>query len=294
MADLRVTDVRVQPGDSGFLIDDGQTAILYDTGFGFTGFAMAEKIKAALGERPLDYIFLTHSHYDHALGSAYIRRVFPETKVVAGEYALGIFQKPSARRVMWELDNKFAALQGVTEYEDLSGELTVDIPVADGDEIQAGSLRFTAVSLPGHTRCSVGYYLPENRLLLGCETLGVYGGEGIVVPAYLVGYGMTLGSMEKVAKLDIDTILAPHWGLLPPEQTAGYLKTGWESTVNFANEIAGLLRSGGTKEEAAELFRQRFYHGYIREIYPPDAMNLNTSIMIDLIRKELCQPPIPS
>ena len=66
---MTITDVRVHPGDSGFLLDDGQTAILYDSGFAFTGYAVADKIKTILGARPLDYIFLTHSHYDHALGS---------------------------------------------------------------------------------------------------------------------------------------------------------------------------------------------------------------------------------
>ena len=75
--DIKVTDVRCQKGDAAFLIDDGKTSILYDTGFGFTGYAVAEIIKKILGERPLDYIFLTHSHDDHALGSAYILRHFP-------------------------------------------------------------------------------------------------------------------------------------------------------------------------------------------------------------------------
>ena len=36
-----------------------------------------------------------------------------------------------------------------------------------------------------------------------------------------------------------------------------------------------------------EFFRQKFYHGYIRAIYPPDAMELNTSIMLDLLTREL-------
>ena len=36
MDNLVITDVRTLPGDSGFLIDDGKTAVLYDTGFGFT------------------------------------------------------------------------------------------------------------------------------------------------------------------------------------------------------------------------------------------------------------------
>ena len=85
--DIKVTDVRCQKGDASFLIDNGKTSILYDTGFGFTGYAVAENIKRSLGERMLDYIFLTHSHYDHALGSAYVLRHFPRAKVVAGTYA---------------------------------------------------------------------------------------------------------------------------------------------------------------------------------------------------------------
>ncbi len=135
MNNIIVTDVRSQKGDSAFLIDDGKTSILYDTGFGFTGFEIAENIKSALGERNLDYIFLTHSHYDHALGSAYILRHYPTAKVVAGEYAVGIFQRDGAKRTMRELDAKFAARCGVTDYEFLGDELRVDIAVKDGDII---------------------------------------------------------------------------------------------------------------------------------------------------------------
>ena len=48
--DIKITDVREQKGDSAFLLDDGKTAILYDSGFAFTGNAVAEKIKKALGD----------------------------------------------------------------------------------------------------------------------------------------------------------------------------------------------------------------------------------------------------
>ena len=96
---LKITDVRAHPGDSAFLVDDGVTSVLYDTGFAFTGYAIADNIRKVLGERQLDYIFLTHSHYDHALGSAYICARYPDVKVVAGEYAVKIFAKP----VQWTL-----------------------------------------------------------------------------------------------------------------------------------------------------------------------------------------------
>ena len=287
MKNIKIIDVRVSLGDSGFLIDDGKTAILYDSGFGFTGCAMADKIREYLGDRKLDYIFLTHSHYDHVLGSAYALKYWPEAKIVAGEYAVKIFAKDSAKNLMHDLDRKFADYNGVGDYEDLTDNLRVDIPVCDGHEIAAGDMTFTAVTLPGHTRCSIGFYLKSEKLLLSCESLGVFDGKDKVVPSFLVGYQMSLDSIKKAQALDIDNVLVPHCGYLDKEQTAFYLREAYDSTVKVAGEIADLLKAGGTKQDALERFKAEFYHGNVRDMYPVDAMELNTGIMIGIIEKEL-------
>lgn len=287
MSKIKITDVRALPGDSAFLLDNGKSAILYDSGFAFTGFKVAENIKKQLGERSLDYIFLTHSHYDHALGSVYALKYWPQAKVVAGEYAAKIFKKDSAKAVMRDLDRKFATQCSVFNYEDLIDELKVDIAVCDGDKIEAGDLTFTVINLPGHTKCSVGYYCQELKLLLGSETIGVYDGEGGVVPSYLVGYNMALESIKRVEKLDIENILIPHFGLLNKEQTKEYLKSAKKSAVETAEEIVVMLKKGVPKAEICEFFKQKFYHGYIKIIYPIDAMELNTGITIDLLEREL-------
>ncbi len=284
---LRITDVRAVPGDSAFLIDDGETAILYDSGFAFTGFQVADNIQRVLGERNLNYIFLTHSHYDHALGSVYAKEYWPETKVVAGEYAVKIFDKPSAKAVMRDLDHKFAQTCGVEKYDDLIDKLSVDISVKEGDVIHAGAMDFTVVNLPGHTRCSIGFYLKEKELLLSSETLGVFDGDKIIVPSYLVGYQMTLDSIAKARSLPIKNILLPHLGLMDEEKTRFYLEHAEESSKNTAEGILAILDAGGSEEDAMQYMKDRFYHGYIQSIYPIDAMELNTSIMIKLLLKEL-------
>lgn len=286
---IKITDMRVNPGDSAFLIDNGKTAILYDSGFAFTGYALADKIKSELGSRPLDYIFLTHSHYDHALGSAYVLKRYPSVKIVAGEYAAKIFAKPTAKAVMRDLDKKFAAKCGVFEYEDLIDELKVDITVNDGDIIHAGDMQFRVINLPGHTKCSIGFYMPENKLLLSCETLGGIGGRNIVIPSYLVGYQMTMDSIEKAALLDINNILIPHYGLLNKDETKTYLTICKTSAYENAENIAKLMRQGKTDEEIAKYFKAKFYTDEVKAYYPKDAMELNTKIMINLIRKECVQ-----
>lgn len=283
---IKITDVRAVTGDSAFLIDDGKTAIMYDSGFAFTGYEVADKIKSILGERKLDYIFLTHSHYDHALGSVYALKLWPEAKVVAGEYAAKIFSKDSAKALMRDLDGKFAKKCGVESYEDLIDDLRVDIAACDGDVIKAGDMEFTVLNLPGHTKCSVGYYNEKEKLLLCCESVGVYDGEGSVVPSYLVGVEMAISSIERVQKLDIEKILVPHFGLLENEEAKLYLSRAKISARETADEIIALLKAGKAKEEILEFFKDKFYKGYIKEVYPIDAMELNTNITIDLIKRE--------
>lgn len=284
---INIYDVRAHSGDSAFLIDDGKTAIMYDSGFGFTGYAVADKIKALLGERGLDYIFLTHSHYDHALGSVYALKYWPDAKVVAGEYAAKIFAKDTAKALMRDLDGKFAKACGVDSYEDLIDNLKVDIAVSDGDIIKAGDMEFVAVNLPGHTKCSVGYYCAENKLLLGSETVGVYNGEDDVLPSYLVGYNMALESIQKVEKLDVEQILVPHYGVLDKQKTAFYLKRAKQSAIEVATDIVAKLKSGMEKDDIVKSFLDKFYHGYVKEIYPIDAITLNTNIMINLLEREM-------
>lgn len=284
---IKITDVRHLKGDSAFLIDDGKTAILYDSGFAFTGFDVAENIRKELDGRSLDYIFLTHSHYDHAAGTPYILRCFRDAKVVAGEYAVKIFSKPTARALMRDLDNKFASKNGIVFYKDLIDELRVHIAVKDGDKVNAGDMAFTAINLPGHTRCSVGYYLESEKLLLSTESLGVYVGEGQVIPSYLVGYDLTLGSIRRVMELEVEKILVPHYGVLEKSEAEEYLNLAYESAVTTAEEIVQILKSGGTKEDAVNHFVQKFYKGKVKEIYPYDAMILNTTITVSLLEKEL-------
>ena len=288
---VKVTDVREHPGDAAFLLDDGKTAVLFDTGFGFTGFAIADKVKKALGERKLDYIFLTHSHYDHALGAPYVKSYFPDARVVAGEYAARIFAKDSAKALMRKLDREFATTCGVGEYEDLIDGLAVDIPVADGDTVKAGDMEFTVVALPGHTKCSVGFYLASEKLLIACETLGVYDGDKTIMPSYLVGVQMALDSIEKAKKLDIAYILAPHFGILNAEQSAFYFENMEKSARETAEELVDILKNG-SKEEAFAHYEKKFYHGKIKEGYPRGAMELNAGIIIGLIEREFLTPQV--
>ena len=187
---------------------------------------------------------------------------------------------------MRTLDRKCAKANGVADYEDLIDELNADTEVRDGDKLICGDMTFTVVSLAGHTKCSVGFYLEQQRLLLGTETLGVYFGSDTYLPSYLVGYNMALESFRKANSLEIDSLLIPHYGMVDKKAAREYLENSERVSRSTALQLRQMLDTGMTKEEVLEEFTKAVYKENVAPIYPIDAFRLNTSIMIDLIAKE--------
>ena len=149
---LRVVPVGAAPGGECYLLFVGGSTLLVDSGFQFCGPQLVEHLRRTLQGRALDYILLTHSHYDHALGSVFCKQAWPEATVVASRYAAGIFQKPHARALMRRLDAYQAAQCGVTGAPDCIDALRVDLPVEDGDQIPLDGDTIRIIALPGHMK----------------------------------------------------------------------------------------------------------------------------------------------
>ena len=287
MREIKVTDMRVIPGDASFMVDDGVTAVLVDTGFGFTGPALVEKVKAYLGDRNLEYILMTHSHYDHVLGMPCMQDAYPDAKIIGARHAANVFEIDETIEIMRDMDTNQARLNGVEEYDFAAERLKVDIIVEDGDIVECGTMKFEAVHLPGHTRCSFGFYEPDHKFLIAAETIGHSDGGWNVMPAtWLVGIQMGFDSIDKILKYDIKTMLAPHAGHLNEEQTANFLsKTRGlnEESIAYLKES---ISAGMTNDEIMDGFKARFRQHAKKDVAPVKAINLNLFHMINVIKRE--------
>ena len=116
-------------------------------------------------------------------------------------------------------------------------------------------MTFTVLSLPGHTKCSIGFYLAAQKLLIAPESIGIFDGEQTIMPSYLVGYQMALDSIDRVKALEVERILFPHFGLADPEKTAYFLSVARECAVSSANKIVEILQAGGKKRMPYSGFR---------------------------------------
>lgn len=279
-----VTPVR---GGDSFLFVYDDICFLYDTGYGFCSDLLHENITKVIGDRPLDYILLTHSHYDHCLGSPYLTTVYPDVKVVAFSYAAKIFGKESARSTMRRLDQGAADHFGYERKIDCIDLLHADIIVEDGDEIMLGSHPVRIHLLPGHTRDCIAYYLEEERMLLGTETLGLYAKEGLHIPVFLVSYQMSLDSIEKASKIDMDYYFIPHSGVIEGADIPKFIEDAHNGHIKSKNLIVDSFKKGMTYEEIYAAYEEIYYCEEVRSIYPRTAFAENTNIQIPITLREM-------
>lgn len=283
---ITICNVGAVPGSEAFLIITKQKAALIDSGYSFCAQEMIENIKSQLGERKLDYILLTHSHYDHVSGSAYCRSNFAGVKVAASSYAAKILSKPSAVAVMRELNESVANDYGVAEFEDKLDNLKVDFIVSEGDIIDLGDVSLRVIEAPGHTKCSIAFYVPQEKMLISCETMGVYASERLVAPSYLVGYKMSIDFIKRAMNMDIEKMLVPHNGILEGTACREFLCDALHSNELLKDTILEDHLHGKKQAEIIEHYKEMFYTGELRKTQPLRAFELNAGYTVPMIIKE--------
>ena len=81
-------------GGESFLIDGKTETAIYDCGMAYCHKDVVSNIKSLLnklGRETLDYVFLSHSHYDHIGALPYIIKEWPQVKVIGAPKLLKVF-----------------------------------------------------------------------------------------------------------------------------------------------------------------------------------------------------------
>ncbi len=143
----------------------GDSPVLFDSGMTVMGPLYLQDLKKYLGDpHRLTYLFLTHSHFDHAGSAPFLKRNLPRLKVAAGKAAADIFKRPNAIQLIQSLSKPMEEKMK-SQGDDLDVTfhgLELDRILEDGEEIRAGRRNPN----PGHRHSRAH---PGHRLLLPPE-----------------------------------------------------------------------------------------------------------------------------
>ncbi|MBQ9059922.1 MAG: MBL fold metallo-hydrolase [Firmicutes bacterium] len=286
-------------GGEAILICGSEKTALLDCGMAYCAETTLSNLLnrlSALGRERLDYILLSHSHYDHIGALPWMREAFPGAIVCGSQHCADILLRPGAHSLMKELGEDALQLYepGSTKEIRVDG-LGVDRVLRDGDMISLGEQTITAYETMGHTDCSMSFYLEPAGVLFTSESTGIIEGKiegtpdgrGYIHTPVLKDFSQALASMEKCRALHPAHICLPHFGMVPPDLLDRY----WD---DFAEEceskiaFARLLKNGGlTEEEMLDRYAARYWTTYKAMEQPKEAFMINSKYILRALMKEI-------
>ena len=268
------------------LIGDDYTAI-FDCGMMFCCEETIQNVKSALGKRALDYIFLTHTHYDHIGALPFFRKEWSDARVVTCETGAAVLLKSTPRRVIRELSLAAAQTYNVKPNMEYSDDLFhADITVKENDIISLGGISVQILETPGHTRDSLSFFIPELELLIINETPGILMPDNKVYPCYLTSYNDTINSINKCCQIPYEHLSMPHCGIAGSKETDGFFEKALEINAACRDFILDMKSKNYTEEEMINSYFTQYASETLLSYQPKEAFLANAKATIASTLKE--------
>jgi hydroxyacylglutathione hydrolase len=271
---------------SNMVVIAGDKPVLVDAGYG-SDLARTEGLLAERGIGPADLSLVvnTHHHSDHVGGNAGLQgRHGAPVAAHRWEAEMVNRRDPEACSARW-LD------QPVEPYR-------VDVPLSDGDEIDAGGVRLEVLHTPGHTLGHVSLWEPEERVLILGDA--AHADDVAWINPYREGAGAIGRAMESVERLaglgarwacsgHGPAIVEPEWALAAArERYEGWLERPESAAWHACKRIAAyalIIRDGLAEGEATDHFASRPWAAdFARHAFDADPREFARALIEELIR----------
>ncbi|HDK36274.1 MAG TPA: MBL fold metallo-hydrolase [Bacteroidetes bacterium] len=279
------------PRVCNYLITAPKPALI-DAGYTVSAPLLEQDISSILGSvTNLFYLFLTHSHYDHVGGMAYLKRVHPRLQVAGHPRIQKIFSNPKALDLIRTLNaqsERFFPLPDAYREKVRIDQLKIDHPVEDGESFDLDNhISLQAIYSPGHTRDGIWYYLKPDQVLFGCDGLGVYTHNGSLMAEFTSNFHSLMTSLRRIQNMEIEVLALPHSGVVIGKKSVQtHIRKTLEENQRYHDRIEQGLRKfeGDIQQVVQEMTHEEYEARDIRQ--PKEAFMLNLEAMVRVVKRE--------
>jgi len=280
------------PNYPAYLITASQLNVLIDTGINLFGPQYLEAIEDILGSPDkLDYIFITHSHYDHIGSLSYLKRKIPSVKIAFHGHIEALLQKGSVKMRMGFLSDILRET-----YKDIAGDdvyidaVNCDDVLHEGFSLDMGDMTLEVIEVPGHTRDSLAFYIPEKKILFPGDSAGLPAGPTLdhIKVEFLSSFDDYVLSLEKMMALNPAIIAFSHGWFFTENSVNEFLKASYRATFTYKELIESNLQEvNGDADVVIQLMRDREFDEKGKPFKEKNAFTINLSAQIKHIAKNL-------
>ena len=249
--DLTEHVLQVTSSVSTHLVIIGDSVGMVDAGIWAVGPELWEKVSSTV--ESLEFVFLTHAHFDHVGAIPYLKKTLPNLKIVSGRLTAELLSDKDFVETLRE-KNILASKALGQELDCSSSEwfksLQVDITLSDGDSVNLGeNVEVKLFETPGHTADSVCYYVKPDMALAAGESMGQYSGREKITPSFGSSYSDAMLSFQKINVLDIQILSLPHSGVITGDLVNKYTTELPVEMERFRKSFCQRVNEGELVEE---------------------------------------------
>jgi hydroxyacylglutathione hydrolase len=192
-----------------FLVTDGKKNILVDTSPKFMWRLLQKRLKK-LNVSTIDYLIITHVHFDHAANANRIRKKYKARIIIHKNEAHCLVSGKNAptggtnaltRILMKMVAKKFFSASG---FEPCSYDLSVD----DTYDLKDIGYNGSIIHTPGHTCGSLSVIIDDEVALVGDTLFGIF--KWSVFPPFAEDTGLLIKSWGKLLQTKCPVFIPSH------------------------------------------------------------------------------------
>lgn len=274
-------------GGDATLVHAYDKTFLIDCGMACFGRELVANIKEILGERSLDYLFVTHTHYDHLGAMSYLRETWKDLKVWSSSYGKKVLVRPGCRNTIESFSEKAGELYNKNIEKFKQENFYVDYSLEHEEKVDLGGGYLVAVESMGHTNCSMAYHIMPMDYLFTSESTGVYLGEDIIEATVLKSFEDSMRAVRYAKERNSKHIILPHYGNLPERLKDTYFDMYEKVARDEKKAIENMIKASMSHEEILEELKRINWVGDRQQEQHLDAFLINAANTIEVYRKEM-------